>query len=86
MNASAEKRKGQKDVPNVEREGWKADEIVEESVNKQPDETVREILRGDETKGNPDERDIAGSPKSEDTPHGREETKEDNKKEERGEI
>ncbi len=75
MNASAEKQKGQNDVPNVEREGWQTEELNEESVNKEPDETVREILRGDETKGDPDKRDNAGSPKSEDTPQGREETK-----------
>lgn len=80
MNTSAEKQKGQNDVPNVEREGWQTEELNEESVNKEADETVREILRGDETKGDPDKRDIAGSPNSDDTPHGREETKKENKK------
>ncbi len=70
MNAT-----NKKDVTNIKREGWDADELIEEGSNIDSDETVREILRGDETKGNPDERDIAGSPKSEDTPHGREETK-----------
>lgn len=64
-----------KEVPNVERDGWKADDVVEESVNKDSDETVREILRGDESKGDPDNRDVAGSPAYKDTPHGREESK-----------
>jgi hypothetical protein len=66
-----------KDIPNVERQGWKAEKLVEEGANKDSDETVRQILRGDETKGNPDQRDVAGSPKSIDTPHGREEEKRD---------
>lgn len=69
------KKEESENIPNVERDGWQAENIVEESVNKNSDDTVREILRGDETKGNPDERDIAGSPESEDTPHGREEEK-----------
>lgn len=68
-------KKEEENVPNVEREGWQAEKLVEESVNKDSDNMIREILRGDETKGNPDERDIVGSPKSEDTPHGREEEK-----------
>lgn len=69
------KKHEQENVPKVERDGWKAEKIVEESANKNSDDTVREILRGDETEGNPNERDIAGSPESEDTPHGREEEK-----------
>ncbi len=75
MNTSAKKHIEQKDTTNIKRQGWDADELIDESVNKDSDDTVREMLRGDETKGNPDERDNAGSPKSEDTPHGREETK-----------
>ena len=37
----------------------------------------RQTLRGDETKGNPDNRDHAGSADSKDTPQGREESKND---------
>ncbi len=69
------KQERKKDISNVRREGWEADKLVEESANKDSDETVRQILRGDETKGNPDSRDIVGSPESKDTPHGREEEK-----------
>ena len=61
------KQKLKEEIPNVERNGWQAEELVEESANKDPDETVRQILRGDETKGSPDNRDIAGSPKSDET-------------------
>ncbi len=69
------KTEKKEEVPDVEREGWDAEKIVDEAVNKESDETLRQILRGDESKGNPDNRDIAGSPKTEDTPHGREEEK-----------
>lgn len=63
------------ETPNIKKQGWKAEEIAEEATNKESDETVRQILRGDETKGDPDERDIAGSPDVEDTPHGSQERK-----------
>ena len=62
-------------VPNVKREGWSAEEVSEEATNKEPDEVTREMARGDETKGEPDERDIVGAPDKNETPHGREETK-----------
>lgn len=65
-------------VPNIERQGWQSDEIAEEAANQKSDEITREILRGDETKGDPDERDIAGGVDSEDTPRGREEQKHKN--------
>lgn len=61
--------------PNVERQGWSAEKISEEATNKESDEIHRQIARGDETKGDADERDIAGSPENTETPHGREETK-----------
>ena len=41
------------------------------------DATMRQMRRKDETKGDPDARDVAGATKFEDTPHGREETKQD---------
>jgi len=52
-------------------------EIGEEASNRQPDEILREVLRGDETKGDPDSRDIVGAARREDTPQGREEAKND---------
>lgn len=61
--------------PDVEKQDWDAEQVAEESANKPSDEIVREMLRGDETKGNPDDRDVAGGVESADTPHGREETK-----------
>lgn len=62
-------------VPNIEKQGWQSEEIVEQASGQQSDEITRQILRGDETKGNADERDIAGSVSSDETPQGREETK-----------
>jgi hypothetical protein len=75
-----------------EREGFSTEEIAEgldrpdreeiaditdEASHRDPDGILRQTLRGDETKGNPDNRDIAGATDFEDTPHGREETKND---------
>ena len=48
-----------------------------ESSHADPDTTARQMRRKDETKGDPDSRDVAGATKFEDTPHGREETKKD---------
>ncbi len=61
--------------PDVEKNNWEAEEISKEGANKSSDEVIREMLRGDETQGNPDDRDLVGGVKSADTPHGREETK-----------
>ena len=63
-----------------EREGLSSeqiDKITEESGYNDSDGVLRQTLRGDETKGNPDKRDVAGATGFEDTPHGREETKND---------
>ncbi|MCY7345962.1 MAG: hypothetical protein LH614_07035 [Pyrinomonadaceae bacterium] len=68
-------KKENEEIPNVERQDWSVKEIVDQSTNKFSDETLREILRGDESQGDPDERDIVGSPDSIDTPQGREEAK-----------
>jgi hypothetical protein len=54
-----------------------ADEIVEQGSNITPDEVHRSIRRGDETKGDPNARDAAGGPNVNETPHGREEAKND---------
>jgi len=54
-----------------------AEEIGEQASLKDKDEIKRQVLRGDESKGNPDERDNAGAPDPDETPHGREEAKND---------
>ena len=67
--------KKDEDVSDVKREGWKAKEIAEEGLYQESDEATRQILRGDATKGDPDEKDIAGGPKPEDTDYGRKQKK-----------
>jgi hypothetical protein len=57
------------------RDGWSAEEIIEEGSYTMSDEIQREVARGDETKGDPDDRDVVGSSPSIDTPQGREEAK-----------
>ena len=52
-------------------------DITNEASHRDADGVLRQTLRGDETKGDPDERDVAGATDFEDTPHGREETKND---------
>lgn len=74
---NTETKQDQNKVLNVSRDGWEVEQIADESTNKPSDEILRQVLRGDETKGNANERDIVGSVDSEDTPHGREEAKKD---------
>ena len=52
-------------------------DITDEASHRDPDGILRQTLRGDESKGNPDNRDVAGATSFDDTPHGREETKND---------
>jgi hypothetical protein len=54
------------------REGWTADDLGEQSSYEGTSEISRRLRRGDETAGDPDERDVAGAIPIEDTPHGRE--------------
>src|SRR5215204_5713253 len=52
-------------------------DITDEASHRDADGVLRQTLRGDETKGDADDRDVAGSTNFEDTPQGREETKND---------
>lgn len=54
-----------------------ADEILKQGSNITSDEVHRSIRRGDETEGDPNARDAAGGPNTNETPHGREEAKND---------
>lgn len=57
------------------------DEIIDEASRPDVDGVQRQMLRGDETKGDPDDRDVAGALDLEETPHGGEERKTQIKKE-----
>ena len=69
-NESNEKSEGK-------REGWDVKSLSEEASQIDEDEIQRNLRRGNETEGDPDQRDNAGRSPSADTPQGREETKND---------
>ncbi len=51
------------------------EEIADQASKPDHDQIYRQPLRGDESKGDPDDRDVAGATDYEDTPHGNEERK-----------
>jgi hypothetical protein len=57
---------------NVKKEGWSADDLGEQSTYEGATEISRRLRRGNETAGDPDERDVAGAVPEKDMPHGRE--------------
>lgn len=67
--------KENEEIKDVTRDEWNAQELADQATNFPSDEITREMLRGDETQGNPDNRDVVGGVESKDTPHGRKETK-----------
>jgi hypothetical protein len=52
-----------------------AEEIAEQGSKVDESEVKRQLQRGDESQGNPDERDVAGALEYEETAHGWEEVK-----------
>ncbi len=66
---------------NPTKDNFSASEIAEEGSLIDADDVQRQMLRGDETKGDPDRRDNAGAPDHDETPHGYGETKNQIKKE-----
>jgi hypothetical protein len=58
-----------------------AKEIIDEASRPDVDAVQRQILRGDETKADADDRDVAGALDYNETPHGGEERKTQIKKE-----
>ncbi|MEJ7847024.1 MAG: hypothetical protein WKF92_02930 [Pyrinomonadaceae bacterium] len=61
------------------RQGWNAEDLADQGSQINEDEIQRQVLRGDESNGEPDDRDNAGRVESKDTPQGREEAKPDHK-------
>ncbi len=57
------------------------DEIIDQGSRPDADAIRRQILRGDESKGDADDRDVAGALDYEETPHSGEERKTQIKKE-----
>ena len=73
------KKNSNQGTEGKKREGWDSKKLADEASQKDGDEIQRQILRGDESKGNADERDVVGSIDKNETPHGREEAKNDKK-------
>lgn len=67
-----EKREKSADYP---KGGWNIKELAAEASLTDEDQIQRQVLRDDESKGDPDERDLAGAIDADETPHGREDTK-----------
>jgi hypothetical protein len=57
---------------DVQKNGWRGEELGEESAYEGVTEISSRLRRGDETAGDPDARDVAGAIPVKDTPHGRE--------------
>jgi hypothetical protein len=57
---------------DVEKEGWSAEELGEQSSYEGTTEISRRLRRGNESVGDPNARDVAGAIPTEDTPYGRE--------------
>lgn len=56
---------------NPEREGFTAEELGEQSIYDDATDMQRQMLRGDETKGDPNNRDTAGTTGIKDTNEAR---------------
>ena len=56
---------------------WNSSDLSDEASLKDGDQIEREIRRNDESIGDADDRDTAGAVDSNETPHGREEAKND---------
>lgn len=67
--------KEDEDAKSGSKQGWNIGKLTDEASLAGDDQIRRQALRGDETKGDADERDIGGSVDTKDTPHGREWTK-----------
>jgi hypothetical protein len=59
-------------MSDIKRNHWSAEDLGEQSSYEDETEIKRRLARGNETIGNADERDVAGSVPVEDTPEGRE--------------
>ena len=68
----------------VEQDKLTPTEIADQASKPDYEQIHRQIRRGDETKGDPDERDVAGAIDHEETPHGWEERKHEVEKEAEG--
>ena len=64
--------RGDRPANGPKREGWSAEDLGEQSSYEGTTEMSRRLRRGNETAGDPNERDVAGAIPKEDTSQGRE--------------
>lgn len=64
--------RGDRPANGPKREDWSAEDLGEQSSYEGTTEMSRRLRRGNETVGDPNERDVAGAIPKEDTPQGRE--------------
>ena len=64
--SNEQKQNADRTAQKIERDGFTAEEIGEQAAYEDETETARRMRRGNELKGDPDERDVAGAVKSED--------------------
>lgn len=74
---SQDERDGVSQGNEGQRDEWSVKELADEASQIDENEIQRQLRRGNETKGDAEDRDIAGRSASKDTPQGREEAKND---------
>lgn len=65
------KKKENDEIQETIRENWNVNEVADEASNQLPDEILRQFLRGDESRGDANARDVVGSSETIDTQPGR---------------
>lgn len=74
---SQDERDGVSQGNEGQRDEWSVKELADEASQIDENEIQRQLRRGNEMKGDAEDRDIAGRSASKDTPQGREEAKND---------
>jgi hypothetical protein len=52
-------KENEEQIPDIEKEGWKAEKIIKEGANVEADEVVRRIKHGQTTENDSAETDLA---------------------------
>ena len=68
-------KKNEEQIPDIEIDGWNAEQLAKEAANEEPDDIVRKIRRGKETVENLDKSDETGVPGFEGLKNEREQSK-----------
>lgn len=66
-----QKQSGDLDTTDTTRDGFSADELGEASIYDDPTQIAQQMRRGDESQGDPNDRDVVGATNFKDTEEGR---------------